>query len=98
MACGSAGRETYAVVIVFVPDAGPCLNCRMHDALLVGLAAVGVVQVSSLGEEEKSTLDAELAEMNFAPVHLTPDQVYGFYTSFSNGVLWPLFHYLLDKV
>ncbi len=32
------------------------------------------------------------------PVHLTTKQGERFYEGFCNGVLWPLFHYLLDKV
>jgi trehalose-6-phosphate synthase len=54
--------------------------------------------VSALENEKIAEIDEELRGMNFAPVHLTPDQVDGFYTTFCNGSLWPLFHYLLEKV
>ena len=36
--------------------------------------------------------------MRLVAVPLTADQVARYYEGFSNGVLWPLFHYLLDQV
>ncbi|HEY6461338.1 MAG TPA: bifunctional alpha,alpha-trehalose-phosphate synthase (UDP-forming)/trehalose-phosphatase, partial [Polyangiaceae bacterium] len=54
--------------------------------------------VSKLDDEQRAQLDAQLAEMRCVPVHLTPDQVSRYYDGFSNGVLWPLFHYLLDRI
>jgi trehalose 6-phosphate synthase/phosphatase len=36
--------------------------------------------------------------MRLVAVPLTADQVTRYYEGFSNGVLWPLFHYLLDQV
>lgn len=54
--------------------------------------------VSTLRDEQRKTADARLAEMRAVPIHLTPEEVCGYYEGFSNGVLWPLFHYLLDKV
>ena len=36
--------------------------------------------------------------MRLVEVPLTADQVTRFYEGFSNGVLWPLFHYLLDQI
>jgi trehalose 6-phosphate synthase/phosphatase len=32
------------------------------------------------------------------PVHLTRAEVRGFYQGYSNGVIWPLFHYLIQQV
>jgi trehalose 6-phosphate synthase/phosphatase len=46
----------------------------------------------------RQKIDAELAGMRAAPVYLDADEHHRFYDGFSNGVLWPLFHYLLDKV
>ena len=54
--------------------------------------------VSALEDEKIAEIDEELRGMNYSPVHLTLDQVDGFYTTFCNGSLWPLFHYLLEKV
>jgi trehalose 6-phosphate synthase/phosphatase len=47
---------------------------------------------------QQSQLDQQLAEMRLVAVPLTEDQVTRYYEGFSNGVLWPLFHYLLDQV
>jgi trehalose 6-phosphate synthase/phosphatase len=46
----------------------------------------------------RAELDAQLLASGMVPVHLTTKQVERFYEGFCNGVLWPLFHYLLDKV
>ncbi len=45
-----------------------------------------------------SELEPLLDPLRAVPVLLTPDEVRGYYDGFSNGVLWPLCHYLLDKV
>ena len=47
---------------------------------------------------QRSQLDEQLAAMRLVAVPLTADQVTRYYEGFSNGVLWPLFHYLLDQV
>ncbi len=36
--------------------------------------------------------------MRCAPVFLSADEVSQYYDGFSNAVLWPLFHYLLDRI
>jgi trehalose 6-phosphate synthase/phosphatase len=51
-----------------------------------------------LTDEQQSELDRQLAAMRLVAVPLTSDQVTRYYEGFSNGVLWPLFHYLLDQV
>jgi len=43
-------------------------------------------------------LDALLATKSLKAVRLTAAEVQGFYEGFSNGVLWPLFHYLPERV
>src|SRR5688500_18123517 len=47
---------------------------------------------------QRSQLDEQLAAMRLVAVPLTADQVTRYYEIFSNGVLWPLFHYLLYQV
>lgn len=51
-----------------------------------------------LTEPQRAELDRQLAAMRLVAVPLTADQVTRYYEGFSNGVLWPLFHYLLDQV
>jgi trehalose 6-phosphate synthase/phosphatase len=36
--------------------------------------------------------------MRCVPVTLTPSEIASYYDGFSNGVLWPLFHYQLDRI
>ena len=54
--------------------------------------------VSRLDAEQRAKLLSDLAERRCLPVYLTADEVTGYYDGFSNGVLWPLFHYLLDRI
>ncbi|XXT25183.1 bifunctional alpha,alpha-trehalose-phosphate synthase (UDP-forming)/trehalose-phosphatase [Sorangium sp. So ce429] len=54
--------------------------------------------VAGLSPEQRQDADAALAGIRAVPVHLGAAEQSRFYDGFSNGVLWPLFHYLLDKV
>jgi trehalose 6-phosphate synthase/phosphatase len=51
-----------------------------------------------LSPEQQALLDEKLASMRLAAVPLSTDQVTRYYEGYSNGVLWPLFHYLLDQI
>ena len=50
--------------------------------------------LSSADEATRRKVDQELEARRLLPVHLSRDQVKRYYEGFSNGVLWPLFHYL----
>jgi trehalose 6-phosphate synthase/phosphatase len=52
----------------------------------------------SLDEEARATLDADLAARRLVPLHLSADEIERYYENFSNGLLWPLFHYMLDRM
>jgi trehalose 6-phosphate synthase/phosphatase len=54
--------------------------------------------LGDLAAPQRAELDAGLAAMRAVPVPLTAEEVEGFYAGFSNGVLWPLFHYLLERL
>ena len=51
-----------------------------------------------LSDQQRAALDEQLRALRLISVPLTADQVARYYEGFSNGVLWPLFHYLLDQV
>src|SRR5579863_6543781 len=53
---------------------------------------------SRLNDNQQRTLTAHLAELRCVPVALTPTDISRYYDGFSNAVLWPLFHYLLDRI
>ncbi|HXK34514.1 MAG TPA: bifunctional alpha,alpha-trehalose-phosphate synthase (UDP-forming)/trehalose-phosphatase [Dehalococcoidia bacterium] len=52
----------------------------------------------NLDARRREELDQRLAELRTVPVHLKRRELRGFYEEISNGVLWPLFHYLLDEL
>ena len=54
--------------------------------------------LSALGPEQRERVRAELEAQRLVPVDLTAEEVSGYYEGFSNRVLWPLFHYLLDHI
>ena len=54
--------------------------------------------LAGLAEDEHHAVLGQLAELRTVPVQLTAEEVRSYYEDFSNGVLWPLFHYLLDRV
>ena len=50
-----------------------------------------------LQPEQQKRLDEQLNGMRLVPVPLSADLVSQYYEGFSNGVLWPLFHYLIEQ-
>lgn len=54
--------------------------------------------VSGLTEEARQQALATLRARRLVPLELSANEVERYYEGFSNGVLWPMFHYLLDKV
>jgi trehalose 6-phosphate synthase/phosphatase len=51
-----------------------------------------------LSETQRAALNEQLGAMRLVSVPLTAEHVARYYEGFSNGVLWPLFHYLLDQI
>jgi trehalose 6-phosphate synthase/phosphatase len=51
-----------------------------------------------LSPPQRTVLRERLAEMRAVPVELTAAEVQRYYDGFSNGVLWPLLHYQLDRL
>jgi trehalose 6-phosphate synthase/phosphatase len=54
--------------------------------------------VSRATTAQQEQFDQRLHERGIVPVHLTGDQVARYYHGFANRVLWPAFHYLIDRV
>lgn len=54
--------------------------------------------LAGLKPNVRASVLATLAERRFVPIELTQDQVDGYYAKFSNGVLWPVCHYMLDRL
>jgi trehalose 6-phosphate synthase/phosphatase len=51
-----------------------------------------------LAPHQREALRQRLIDMRCVPVELTAGEVQRYYESFSNGVLWPLLHYELDRL
>ncbi len=64
------------------------------DSLWIGWPG----DLSRLTPAQRRNVEAELQALRTVPVVLAPSEVHRYYDGFSNGVLWPLFHYLLEKV
>ena len=54
--------------------------------------------LSDLTAEERGFASEKLLGMRLLPIELSEEEVAGYYEGFSNRVLWPLFHYLLDHI
>lgn len=52
----------------------------------------------TLGDSERTQLEARFSELRVVPVALTQAEVTHYYEDFCNGILWPLFHYLMGKL
>jgi trehalose 6-phosphate synthase/phosphatase len=66
---------------------------EQSDGLWIGWSGA-----ADLDAGQQAALDRELEAMRLVAVPLSADLVSRFYEGYSNGVLWPLFHYLLDQV
>ena len=53
---------------------------------------------AKLDDGAREHLEAMFRAHHVVPVHLSRDHVERYYQGFSNRVIWPLFHYLLDRV
>jgi len=54
--------------------------------------------VSRLSARQRAGLEKEFEQLRVVPVYLTAAEVHRYYEGFANGALWPLFHYLLDRI
>src|SRR5438874_327212 len=64
------------------------------DALWIGWPG----DLPRLTDAQRARVDELLMEMQCSPIYLTSGEVSRYYEGFSNAVLWPLFHYLLDRI
>jgi trehalose 6-phosphate synthase/phosphatase len=85
---------------VVLDDAGGGLATGLRpyhdggDGLWIGWPG----DLSRLTPRQRHDLERELRRRAIAPIPLSRDHVDRSYNGFSNRVLWPLFHYLIDRV
>ena len=94
----TSGPEGQGPLWCLLPGASlrRCARCtrRARDA-----GSAGSVTCRRLPEAHAARRrDATRTSADSVPVPLSASEVALYYDGFSNGVLWPLFHYLLDKV
>lgn len=49
-------------------------------------------------DEQRAQIEEKLREHSATPVYLSAREAERFYEGMSNGVIWPLFHYLIDRM
>lgn len=54
--------------------------------------------ISRLNAHQRKHLDKGLSDLRTVPVYLSQREINRYYDGFSNGVLWPLFHYQTDMI
>jgi trehalose 6-phosphate synthase/phosphatase len=54
--------------------------------------------VSGFTMDQRTDLEDQLVRRGIVPVYLSQEDIERYYDGFSNRVLWPLFHYLIDRV
>lgn len=54
--------------------------------------------VSRMTADQRCDLERQLQQRAIVPVALSRDHIDRYYNGFANRVLWPLFHYLIDRV
>ncbi|WP_437897670.1 bifunctional alpha,alpha-trehalose-phosphate synthase (UDP-forming)/trehalose-phosphatase [Sorangium sp. So ce124] len=82
-----------------VPSAGGLVTAlrgphERHGGLWLGWPG----DLAQLTEEQRREVEERLDLLGAVPVHLTSAEVSRYYDGFSNSVLWPLFHYLVEKL
>ena len=55
-------------------------------------------QLPEMSDSAREDLEASLRALRTVPIWLSREELEGYYDGFSNGVLWPTFHYLLDMI
>ena len=73
---------------------------RSSGGLVAGLDPLHVngdgIWIGYPGTDPDENASKLLDEMRFDPVAIPTDEYEGYYEGFSNGAIWPLFHYLLE--
>ncbi len=91
--------ENHDGALEVVPSTGGLASAltRLHErtnGVWVGWPG----ETGKINAEAKAKLAAELDARRAVPLALSTAEIAQYYDGFSNGVLWPLFHYQLDKV
>src|SRR5512147_1142834 len=91
---GMEGKE-----VRIVPSAGGlATGLRTPHERSGGLWVGWPGDLRKLTPEQRAAVEEELAARHLLAVNLSPSEVDRFYHGYCNSVIWPLFHYLIDKL
>ena len=68
---------------------------KMHDYIWIGWPGIDSEQLTV---DDKKAIRKELERHNCYPVFLSTKQIENFYDGYSNGTIWPLFHYFQSLI
>lgn len=91
-------RHDHGVVNVVPSAGGLATGLREPHERSDGLWFGWPGELTGLDAEQRRALDRRLAELRAVPIGLSQGEVARYYEGLSNGVLWPLFHYLLENI
>ena len=91
-------RHTNGRLVLTQASGGLATGMRPFHESSHGLWIGWPGDVSHFAPDDRAALDAALEQRGIVPVHLSTEQVHDYYHGFSNRVLWPLFHYLIDRM
>jgi trehalose 6-phosphate synthase/phosphatase len=85
--------------LTIVPSAGGLATGLRRAQEHTGGSWVGWPgNVARMSDAQRRQLEGAMRAHRCVPVYLSNDEVAQYYEGFSNAVLWPLFHYMLDRV
>ena len=85
--------------VEILPSAGGLATSMRHVHDRSGSRWIGWPGDTSRADDgERLRIAGQLGERRLIPVDLSSSEVNRYYDGFSNGVLWPLFHYLIERV
>ena len=81
-----------------LPSTGGLATGLSHVQQQEGTLWIGWSGDSGGGAQRAAEVDQLLRERSLVPIRLSSDEIEAFYDGFSNGLVWPLFHYLMERV
>jgi trehalose 6-phosphate synthase/phosphatase len=91
-------RQTSGKLVLTPASGGLATGMRPFHESSNGLWIGWPGDVSRFSAADRKALDTALDARGIVPVHLSSEQIDRYYHGFSNRVLWPLFHYLIDRM
>jgi trehalose 6-phosphate synthase/phosphatase len=91
-------RSAEGAVTVELSTGGLATGMRGPHERMGGLWIGWPGELEGLPPSAREDVERRLAELRLVPVPLSPEEVARYYESYSNAVLWPLFHYFAARM